>query len=65
MTLIRCQKWIEAKKASVSRAINNADQEVAIAEEVHAHYKQSFGVVDVVRYWVLGFFDGFNDRSNR
>lgn len=48
-----------AKKSALSRAFDNAIQEVAMAEEAHAHYGETFCFRDAVHYWLFGFFSSF------
>uniref|UniRef100_UPI0015D51384 hypothetical protein n=1 Tax=Erwinia amylovora TaxID=552 RepID=UPI0015D51384 len=38
---------------------NNAEYEVAAAEEAHAHYGDVFGKVAIFIYWCRGFIQGF------
>lgn len=52
-----------AKTRGVLRqALEDASEEVAIAEEVHAHYGDPFGFKDVVHYWLSGFFSSFKKQ---
>lgn len=42
----------------LKQALNHAMGDVAMAEEAHAHYGETFGRVAKVQCWLLGFLEG-------